>query len=74
LPTESFRLDVSREPGSSTWTRAFVDLDRDGNGDEKWFLADGRPGKRKISTHDDRRYDREERWRDGRWVRKRGAW
>jgi len=76
LPDETFRFDVVQEPNSPTWGKARLDLDRDGKFDEKWTLGgDGsRPAKRRVSTHDDGHYDREDRWRDGRWVRRHGTW
>jgi hypothetical protein len=72
LPNATFWLTVSRDPGSQVWDKALVDLDRDGKVDEKWWLTAGGPGKKRVSTSDDGHFDREERWRDGRWVGKRG--
>lgn len=74
LPNEAFRLSAACEPGSRVWEKLKIDLDRDGNVDEKWKLSEGGPGTKRVSTNDDGRFDREERWRDGRWVRKRGRW
>jgi hypothetical protein len=72
LPNESFCLTVRRDPGSLVWDKVLVDLDRDGKIDEKWLLNAGGPGKKRVSTSDDGHFDREERWRDSRWVRRRG--
>jgi len=72
LPNATFWLTVSRDPGSQVWDKALVDLDRDGKVDEKWLLTAGGPGKKRVSTNDDGHFDREERWRDGRWVGKCG--
>lgn len=70
FPRESFKVNVYRDEGSTTWTRLKIDLDRDGKDDEKWELKDGQPAKRRIATRDDEQYDREYRWRNSQWVEK----
>lgn len=70
FPRESFKVNIYRDEGSTTWTRLKIDLDRDGKDDEKWELKDGQPAKRRIATRDDEQYDREYRWRNSQWVEK----
>jgi hypothetical protein len=70
FPRESFKVNIYRDEGNATWNRLKVDLDRDEQDDEKWTLENGMPAKRQVSTSDDGTYDREYRWRGGKWVEK----
>jgi hypothetical protein len=70
FPREPFKVNVYRDGTSPTWTRLKIDLDRDNRDDEKWTLSNGQMDKRQVSTRDDEQYDREYRWRNGKWVEK----
>lgn len=66
-PDEDFRVNVYQDEGFVSVSRAEIDLDRDGQRDERWtFHIDGRISRR-VATSDDERFDRAEVWRDGRW-------
>ncbi len=48
---QPFKVNLYSDDGAH-WTRAKVDLDRDGNDDEKWTFKDG-AWERKVSSADD---------------------
>lgn len=64
------RVDLEHESGK--WIRASVDLDRDGNWDEKWSVVQG-VVQRKVSSQDNAAYDKEVHFLGGHWTLPPGA-
>ncbi|MDQ3816907.1 MAG: hypothetical protein M3362_04330 [Acidobacteriota bacterium] len=70
FPRESYKVNIYRDAGSTTWSRVKIDYNRNERWDERWELEDGRPVKKQISSADNEVYDQEYRWQGGQWVRK----
>jgi hypothetical protein len=68
------KVNIYHDEGEPIPNRAKVDLDRDGQWDEKWNFErtpEGLKVKRQVSTGDDGSfYDKDYRLRDGKWVLK----
>ncbi|MBA2733392.1 MAG: hypothetical protein H0U54_10930 [Acidobacteria bacterium] len=70
FPRETYKVNIYRDGGSTTWNRLKIDYNRNERWDERWELEDGKPVKKQVSTADNDVYDQEWRWQGGQWVKK----
>lgn len=66
-PDGPYRIDLIQDEGAEVINAVEVDLDRDGNWDERWAI-EGASVTREVSPDDDGEYSRRFAWIMQRWV------